>query len=151
MPPRRAAGSRVWPDARGLQALRRPVDEGEQHELRFIVIRQPQRVRNGRALLRQHRPLAALDERDLIRADGAASAGHEVSLGQVPGSSEEPQRFPTGLGSGKQLDGGQGHRGSSYGEAGVRSDRSRPRGAGHVVYKVRLTISRKFRSISSSL
>ena len=110
MPPRRAAGSRVWPDARGLQALRRPVDEGEQHELRFIVIRQPQRVRNGRALLRQHRPLAALDERDLIRADGAASAGHEVSLGQVPGSSEEPQRFPTGLGSGKQLDGGQGHR-----------------------------------------
>jgi hypothetical protein len=35
------------PTQEGLQALRRPVDEGEQHELRFIVIHQPQRVRNG--------------------------------------------------------------------------------------------------------
>src|SRR6267143_1003098 len=58
----------------GLEALGHAVNLGQQDELRLVVIRQGERPRNGGALLRRHGPLPPLDERDLVRTNGAVSA-----------------------------------------------------------------------------
>jgi len=88
----------------------RAVNQGQQHELRLLCIGQVQRPRNSRALLGRHGPLPTLDERDLIHANGAFGACHEVGLRQVLCRSNEPKCVAGGVGGRYQLRDGQGHR-----------------------------------------
>ena len=71
---------------------------GETYQLHLIDIRQVKGPRDDCTLLGRHRPLAPLNERNLVRANGTVGAGHQVSLGQVERRSEEPQRLATGVG-----------------------------------------------------